>query len=177
MSKASQHVAFVLRHHPESIGITLDDQGWADIDAVVEGINRTRPMTREKLLEIVRRDDSGRYSVSSDGTKIRANQGHSECVAVDIDFEEALPPAVLYHGTAEQNIASIEKLGILSMKRQYVHMYEDPEKSREKGGRHGKPVVFAIDTVKMLKDGYRFCVSENSVWQIREVPPIYISLI
>lgn len=168
----SKFIALILRHRPEAIGITLDEHGWADVEALIAGINRTRPFTMADLEEIVRSDSKQRYAFNDDKTLIRANQGHS--VPVDVEMPEMTPPECLYHGTGEKYTASIEKQGLISKSRLYVHLSMDYETARQVGSRHGKPVVYLVETGKMAADGFKFYRSVNGVWLTKSVPPQYL---
>lgn len=167
-TKTSKFLSLILRHKPEVIGITLDEHGWARVDEVIVGIAKTRPMSMEILEEIVATDSKGRYVFNEDKTLIRANQGHS--VHVDVELEEKVPPEVLYHGTGEKSVASIETQGLLPMSRLYVHLSTDVATAAKVGQRHGKPVVFRVDAQKMAAQGHRFYVSRNGVWLTKQVP-------
>ena len=145
--KLSKYISYLLRHHPEAAGVTLDEHGWAVVDELINGMSKTHPITRDVLEEIVRTDAKQRYTISSDGTCIRANHGHS--VKVDPEPEETEPPEFLYHGTAEKSVESILEKGILPMERVYVHISSDIETAMEVGRRHGKPVVFRIKSAEM----------------------------
>ncbi len=103
----SKFISLILRHHPEVIGITLDEHGWADIEELIEGIKKTRPFNREMLEDIVRTDNKQRYSFNQEKTLIRANQGHS--IPVDVELPVAVPPEYLYHGTGRKYVESIER--------------------------------------------------------------------
>ena len=124
------------------------------------------------LEEIVATDDKGRYSFNEDKTLIRANQGHS--VQVDVGLKKISPPSVLYHGTGEKYISSIEEIGLIPKTRLYVHLSSDYDTAVKVGSRHGSPVVYTVDTESMLKDGYTFYVSENGVFLVDAVPSKYI---
>ena len=171
-SSTSKFIALILRHKPEVIGITLDEHGWADVDALIAGIAKTRPFNRKMLEEIVRTDEKQRYSFNEDGTLIRANQGHS--IPVDVELEKKNPPAVLYHGTGRKYVESIEKQGLLPKSRLYVHLSADPQTAVKVGSRHGSPVVYQIDTGRMAADGHDFYLSANGVWLTKTVPPEYM---
>ena len=106
LTRTSRYLSLVLRHRPQEAGITLDGHGWANVDELIAGVSRKRPLTRELLEEIVRTDNKQRYSFSEDGTKIRANQGHS--IPVDVELEEMSPPEYLGHGTGE-NLLRVSK--------------------------------------------------------------------
>ena len=111
LTRISKYISLILRHKPEVIGIKLDTHGWADVNALLAGISRKYPINRDILEEIVQSDEKQRYSFSEDGTKIRANQGHS--VQVDVELPVTEPPETLYHGTARRFAASIEAQGLL----------------------------------------------------------------
>ena len=168
----SKFISLILRHKPETIGITLDDHGWADTKELIEGVNKTHPLTMEILEEIVRTDEKQRYSFNEDKTRIRANQGHS--IPIDADLTETEPPEVLYHGTSEKSVSSIEQQGLKPMSRLYVHLSKDAETARTVGARHGRPVVYLVLAGEMHRDGYPFFLSANGVWLTREVPVRYL---
>ena len=168
----SKYIALILRHKPETIGITLDEHGWADVRELIEGISKTHPLDMDLLEKIVREDEKQRYSFNEDKTLIRANQGHS--IPVDVELEEVVPPEILYHGTGEKYVTSIDKQGLLPKSRLYVHLSSDQETAVKVGQRHGRPVVYIVDSKKMHEDGYRFFRSVNHVWLTKEVPPVYL---
>ncbi|MBQ2347958.1 MAG: RNA 2'-phosphotransferase [Clostridia bacterium] len=173
----SKKLALVLRHNPQKIGITLDSNGWADVDILIENFNKKfkAELTMEKLEEIVRTNDKKRYSFNEDKTKIRANQGHS--INVDVELKQAVPPEILYHGTALRFADSIEKNGILKMNRLYVHLSLDEATPLKVGIRHGKPVIFKVKAGEMYRAGHIFYLSENNVWLTDSVSPQYIERI
>ena len=175
--KCSKFLSLILRHHPETIGIALDPQGWADVDELILKVNQAGRYALDKVLleEIVRTDNKQRYSFNGDHSRIRANQGHS--IQVDVELEEKIPPEILYHGTGEKSVASILQQGLKPRSRLYVHLSPTPEVARQVGGRHGKPVVFQVDAGRMSKDGVLFYLSKNGVWLVKEVPPKYLSFI
>lgn len=173
LTSASKYLSLILRHKPETIGILLDQHGWADVDQVIQGISKTYSgFTLETLKEIVDTDNKQRYSFNSDYTKIRANQGHS--VKVDIELKESNPPEFLYHGTAERFTNSIKAEGLKPMGRLYVHLSTDIDMAHKVGSRHGNPRVFCVDAKRMKQDGYKFLLSENGVWLTEKVPPEYL---
>ena len=173
LTEISKFISLILRHKPEAIGITLDNHGWADVNELIEGVaKQNKGFNMTMLEEIVRTDNKQRYSFNDDKTKIRANQGHS--VKVDVELEEKEPPSILYHGTATRFLGSITKQGLLHMSRLYVHLSKDMETATKVGTRHGSPVVLEVDAEKMYKDGYRFYLSDNGVWLTKEVPTIYL---
>lgn len=171
-TETSRYISLILRHKPDVIGIALDEHGWANVDELIAGVNRTHPLTMEILEEIVRTDDKMRYSFNEDKTLIRANQGHS--IQVDVELTESIPPAVLYHGTAEKYVESIDQIGLVPKSRLYVHLSSDMDTAIKVGARHGKVVVYLIDTSEMLADGHKFYLSANGVWLTKAVPTIYL---
>lgn len=172
LTDISTYMAYVLRHNPSAAGITLDKNGWAEVDAFIEGVSKTHPMTLELLEQLVACDDKGRYAFSADKTRIRANQGHS--IPVDVELKEVTPPSFLYHGTAEESVASIEREGLKPMSRLYVHLSDDYQTAVTVGARHGTPTVYTVDTHGMHADGYRFYLSANGVYLTDLVPPRYL---
>ena len=172
LQKVSKFVSLILRHRPEVIGITLDEHGWADVQELLRGVSRTRPLTAGELEEIVRTDSKQRYSFNEDHTLIRANQGHS--VPVDAELPQAEPPAELWHGTGVKSVASIRAQGLLPGARLYVHLSADRETAVQVGRRHGLPFVFRVAAGRMAADGYTFFRSVNGVWLTKHVPAAYL---
>ena len=172
-NSTSKFISLILRHRPEVIGITLDEHGWANVDELLAGINRTRPLDMAGLEEIVRTDEKQRYAFNADKTKIRANQGHS--VPVDVELQAVTPPALLYHGTGEKYVPSIEARGLIPRTRLYVHLSGDYDTARKVGARHGSPRVYQINAARMASDGYVFYRSVNGVWLTKAVPPQYLT--
>lgn len=170
--KISRYLSLILRHKPEVIGICLDEYGWADVDALIDGIAKNNIFNREILEEIVRTDEKQRYSFSEDGTKIRANQGHS--VSVNLELQPAQPPELLWHGTAEKYVSSIEKTGLKPGSRMYVHLSSDFQTAQTVGSRHGKPVVYQVKSGEMYRSGFRFYRSVNGIWMTILVPVEYL---
>jgi putative RNA 2'-phosphotransferase len=123
---------------------------------------------------VVAKNDKQRFSLSADGNRIRANQGHS--IPVDLKLEPIEPPIVLFHGTATRFLNSILKNGLKSGSRQHVHLSPDEATAIKVGQRHGKPVVLQIDSSSMHADGHVFYRSENNVWLTRHVPVKYMNL-
>ena len=172
LTKLGKFLALILRHKPEVIGIKLDEHGWANVSELIEGINKQQDFNMKILEEIVRTDEKQRYSFNEDKTLIRANQGHS--INVDVELEEKEPPDYLYHGTGKKYVDSISKNGIISKSRLYVHLSSDYETAINVGKRHGDPRVYRVRTRDMYKDGYKFYLSKNGVWLTKEVPLIYL---
>ena len=131
LERISKFISLILRHNPDVIGITLDSHGWADVDELIAGVSKKYPIDREILSKIVADDKKGRYSFSEDGRHIRANQGHS--INVDVELQEKDPPEILYHGTGEKSVSSIEAEGLKPQTRLYVHLSLTPEAARKVG--------------------------------------------
>lgn len=169
----SKFISMILRHKPEEIRITLDEHGWANVDELIAGIAKQyKGFGMSELEEIVRTDNKQRYSFNEDKTLIRANQGHS--IPVDVELEEKEPPIVLYHGTGEKYVSSIDAKGLKPKSRLYVHLSKDIATAFNVGKRHGEPVVYAIDAAKMYQDGFKFYESANKVWLTKLVPIKYM---
>lgn len=175
LNKLSVFISLVLRHKPDEAHITLDEHGWANVEELLAGINDTgRKIDMEILEEIVRTDNKQRYSFNEDKTLIRANQGHS--IPVDVELEEKQPPQFLYHGTAERFLDSIMLEGLKPMSRLYVHLSKDEETAVKVGKRHGNPVVLKISAEEMYRDGKKFYLSQNGVWLTKYIEKKYIEM-
>lgn len=173
ITETSKFPVLILRHKPESIGITLDEHGWANVEELVAGIAKTtQGFTKEILDEIVRTDNKGRYSYNEDGTKIRANQGHS--IQVDVELEKKNPTEILWHETGEKYVESIDEQGLIPKSRLYVHLSSDEKTAKKVGSRHGKPVIYKVYSGQMAEDGYVFFLSANGVWLTKKVPAKYL---
>lgn len=169
----SRFISLILRHKPEAVGITLDANGWCDIDALIEGINGAgKPMDRALLEKIVKEDNKQRYIIDHNANKIRANQGHS--IAIDLELKTHQPPSTLYHGTVPRFLASILEKGLIKGQRQHVHLSDNRSTALSVGKRRGEAVILEVDAVRMFKDGYVFYRSENGVWLTDFVPSQYI---
>ena len=171
-SDLSKFISLILRHKPEVIGISLDDHGWANVDELLAGIRRTRPIDTEMLEEIVRTDEKQRYTFNEDHARIRANQGHS--IQVDVELEEKEPPEYLFHGTGRKYVESIDQTGLIPKSRLYVHLSGDQETAIKVGKRHGEPIVYQVAAGAMARDGHKFWRSANDVWLTKRVPPEYL---
>lgn len=172
LKETSKFISLILRHKPETIGITLDEHGWANVDELISGIAKTHPIDMAILEQIVAEDEKQRYSFNEDKTLIRANQGHS--IPVDVELEEKQPPELLYHGTGEKHVSSINEQGLIPKSRLYVHLSKDEETAVKVGQRHGKPVIYKVKSGEMYNDGYKFFRSVNGVWLTKSVPVKYM---
>jgi len=177
MSKqTSKFLSLVLRHAPERIGLVLDPRGWASVDELIAKANAAGvAFDHATILDIVRTSDKQRFTLSADGTRIRAAQGHS--VDVDLHLPPSVPPDVLFHGTARANIDAILAEGLKPGRRRHVHLSSNEETAHRVGMRHGTPVIFRVDTARMHADGHTFWQADNGVWLTDSVAPIYLTLI
>jgi len=177
----SKFLAMVLRHKPETIGIALDKNGWVDVKELIDRSNTFQkaegfePITKAILDEVVADNDKKRFEYSEDGWQIRACQGHS--VDVDLELDSNIPPKFLFHGTAKQFIPSIRINGLDKRQRNHVHLSKDHDTAVKVGSRHGSPHVLRIDTEAMIKEGYDFFLSNNGVWLVDDVPAKYIDFL
>ena len=170
--RLGKFLSLVLRHKPGAEGISLDEHGWANVDELLNGVRRTgRQIDMETLERIVRENNKQRYSFDEDHTRIRANQGHS--LQVDVELQQVDPLQYLYHGTATRFLPTIQAEGIKKMSRQYVHLSGDYQTAAAVGRRHGTPVVLRINAEAMARDGAAFYRSENGVWLCDYVSPEY----
>ena len=172
MTSVGKLISLILRHKPDVIGITLDEHGWANVYGLIKGVNKSHKLTMEMLEEIVATDDKQRYSFNEDKTRIRANQGHS--INVDVELEEVEPPEYLWHGTGRKYVDSIMKDGLIPKSRLYVHLSDNYNTAINVGVRHGEPVVLCIWAGDMYRDGYKFYRSKNGVWLVKHVPVEYL---
>jgi putative RNA 2'-phosphotransferase len=171
--RQSKFLSLVLRHDPARIGLRLDEAGWADVDELLARAGEAgMPLTWASLREVVEQNDKQRFAFSPDGRRIRANQGHS--LPVDLQLAPVSPPERLFHGTATRFLAAIREQGLTAQRRQHVHLSADPATAVAVGRRHGAPVVLTIEAGRMAVDGYRFVRSANWVWLTDVVPAPYI---
>lgn len=174
LNELSKFLSYVLRHEPQAIGLVLDSEGWADIETLIAGANQSgKTLTREQIQQVVETSDKKRFSLSDDGLRIRAAQGHST-QAVAIQYPEKQPPEFLYHGTASRFLEPIQKEGLKPGERHYVHLSEDEQTAIAVGQRYGKPVVLKIEALRMHQQGFKFFQADNGVWLVRTVPTIFI---
>ncbi len=170
LERKSKTLSYLLRHNPEDLN--MDSNGWVSVDDILRKLN----MTIDDLKEVVKTNDKKRFGFNDDITKIRANQGHS--ISVDVQLKEVEPPKFLYHGTSPSFVREIIRSGGLSkMRRQHVHLSADRETAVNVGKRHSKyldPAIFTVRSYDMYEDGYKFFLSENNVWLTEYVPKKYL---
>lgn len=180
LNQVSKYMSLILRHKPEVAGITLDEHGWAYVGNLVVAVAKKFPgFDVMMLMCIVATDEKKRYSFNADGSKIRANQGHS--IPVDLELEPVKPPKYLYHGTAKRFDKNISAQGLLRMNRQHVHLSKDIDTARTVGLRHAKKekdvIIYKIDSETMFYSGHNFFLSENGVWLTDHVPSAYLEVV
>lgn len=173
--RISKFLSLVLRHKPETIGITLDENGWTPVTDLIEKLGTAGTSIDFSILKhVVDTNTKKRFAFNDTFDKIRASQGHS--ITIELGYEPQVPPEILYHGTAAQHIQSILSTGLNKGNRHQVHLSADINTAINVGKRHGRPIVFEISAEKMHNDGYAFFVSENNVWLTDNVPPEYLSI-
>lgn len=171
--KTSKFLSKHLRHDPGGLGLTLQAGGWVAVNDLLTACQRKGVhISRVDLDTVVAENDKQRFSYDATGTRIRANQGHS--VEVDLQLQAVAPPSLLYHGTGHVTADAIEQDGLRKMRRHHVHLSTDVPTAIRVGARHGKPVIFEIDAAGMHRDGFEFFCSENGVWLVDEVPSKYL---
>lgn len=174
-NKKSKFLSYVLRHHPESIGLALDASGWAAIGELLARLAATGSgMSRATLMEIVATDAKQRYTISEDGLHIRAAQGHS--IDVDLALAPIAPPETLYHGTAMGFVSTIRAEGLKRGRRLQVHLSADDATAKAVGRRRGSPVVLLVASGEMHRQGHEFFRADNGVWLTDEVPPEFLKI-
>lgn len=171
--RISKFLSLVLRHQPEKIGISLDSAGWTDVEVLLAALAKAgRRLTRAQLDEVIATNDKKRFELSEDGKRVRASQGHS--VRVDLGYQPAEPPDVLYHGAADRNRGPIFAMGLIKGARHHVHLSADYQTAVSVGQRHGRPCVLIVDARQMVSHGHRFFLSTNGVWLTDHIPPQYL---
>ena len=170
LQKQSKFLSKILRHDPSSAGIKLDDKGWADVSDIL----RVLKIKKIELEEIVETNDKKRFEFDTNELKIRARQGHS--IEVDVELQEYVPIDFLYHGTANRFLGSIMNEGLSKQSRNHVHLSDNLETATKVGKRHGSPVILKIDAVQMVKDGFAFYKSNNDVYLTNNIPIKYITI-
>lgn len=175
LKKISKFLSYILRHHPESIGLEVDRQGWAHLSTLIAKAQEDgRNISREIIGKVMAKGGKQRFSLSDDGNYIRAGYGHS--IDVDLDLEPKPPPDNLYHGTASRNVESILADGLHSGSRKMVHLTASKSDATEVGSRHGKPQLLTILARQMYEQGHPFYQSDSepSIWLVESVPAEFI---
>jgi len=171
--RISKFLSYVLRHHPDSIGIELDRRGWVDVEKLLQGARQKGVrIALDELRTVVKENDKQRFSFSEDSLKIRANYGHS--IVVDLGYSPIEPPGVLYHGTAKRNLKAIRANGLTKGNRQYVHLSPDSDTATSVGRRHGKPIVLKVESRRMHSNRHKFYLSNTGIWLTESVPVEYL---
>lgn len=174
--RLSKFLARILRHAPESAGLTLDREGWADLHGVVQAAQRAQlAQSAAEVARVVEINDKQRFALSSDGLRIRAVQGHST-VDVNRSFEAVTPPELLWHGTTERKLPAILADGLKPGRRHHVHLSPDRATALKVGQRHGRPVLLEVEAGAMTAAALVFHRAENGVWLTRAVPPAFLRL-
>jgi len=174
--KISKIISRVLRHSPDEVGLTLGSGGWVNIADLVRALkDHGHSASRKLLMEIVEKSDKQRFALSKNGQRIRAAQGHS--VDIDLGYKVVEPPELLYHGTVPRSVDDIKKDGLSKRGRHHVHLSPDVETAQCVGARRGKPVTLEIRSGQMHRDGIQFMCSDNGVWLVDSVAPMYIDIL
>lgn len=175
LTHISKFLSLVLRHQPETIGIQLDQNGWADVKELIEKANNNGIKFDQEMLNlIVATNSKKRFAFNETLDKIRASQGHS--IEIELDYTNQKPPEILYHGTGEKSVQSIISIGLEKRNRQHVHLSSYIETAIKVGQRHGKPFVFKVLAEQMYNDNFQFFISDNGVWLTDNVPTKYLKL-
>ncbi|KAE9644624.1 RNA 2'-phosphotransferase [Pseudomonas sp. PB103] len=175
LDETSKFLSFVLRHEPQAIGLALNAEGWASIDALISGAaGDGRQLSHELIENVVASSDKKRFAISADGHSIRAVQGHST-KSVDLQFEQKQPPQTLYHGTATRFLDSIHEQGLIPGQRHHVHLSEEIATASAVGQRYGTLVVLQVAAQQMEEQGFKFYQAENGVWLTEQVPARFLS--
>lgn len=172
VKKISKSLSYWLRHHPENIGITINEDGWTDVKELIEKAKHKLMFDFNELKHVVDTNDKKRFSLSEDLCSIKANQGHT--IEVEIKFKEVVPPQILYHGAPVKVVDQIMKEGLKKMSRHHVHLSPDKETAAKVGSRRGDYKILEIEAMRMRADGHKIYISENGVYLVDEVPEKYI---
>lgn len=171
--KTSKFLSLILRHSPDTIGLRLDENGWADVEELIQkSVGKSMYFSSQELEEVVLTNDKQRFAFNDDKTRIRASQGHS--VDVELQLEAKVPPEVLYHGTVEKFLQSIMTEGLRKMERHHVHLSQDRETAEKVGSRRGTAIILVVRSGEMNREGVEFYLSANGVWLTEQVPVKYI---
>lgn len=171
----SKFLSYVLRHKPEAIGLKLDTEGWANISDLVRGAQQVGQTLNEEIIRVVvENSEKQRFTMSGDGKRIRAAQGHTTG-AVAIDHKRVVPPAILYHGTATRFETSIMQEGLRPGQRHHVHLSDNFDTAESVGLRYGKPLVLSVAAARMHDQGFAFYQADNGVWLTALVPTTFLT--
>jgi putative RNA 2'-phosphotransferase len=175
LKKTSKFLSYVLRHNPGALGLEVGPGGWVDVDTLIERARANgRSLSRSRIEHVIAAGEKTRFTMSADGSRIRATYGHS--IDVNLDLEPTTPPEQLYHGTAQSALPSIREEGLRPQSRQYVHLSPTPDEARSVGQRHGTPVVLIVDAPALQKAGHTLYHSADTVWLTRRVPPSFLHI-
>lgn len=173
LRRITKYVSYVLRHGPDTVGVTMDGNGWVDVDELIERSDGHHRLSRPLIDQLVATDEKQRFALSDDGRRIRARHGHS--VEVDLGLKPRRPPANLYHGTGVFNVQPILERGLLPLGRVHVHLSDDRQAAATVAGPLESPMVLTIDAAAMAADGHQFLLSENGIWLSGPIPPKYLT--
>lgn len=175
-TKLSKEVSYALRHAPWEYELELDKNGWVPVDQLLQAFCQStewQNIELDDLKVMIEKSEKKRHEIEENS--IRALYGHS--VPMKIVKEEAIPPKFLYHGTAHNFLSEIEKNGLRSMSRQYVHLSEDIETANLVGKRKDKnPIILVINTENVRAKGIRFYFGNEKVWLADRIPPEFIEV-
>ena len=173
ITKISKFLSLILRHQPETINIMPDENGWVNVDELIQKSNTAGVKLDVDILKhVVATNNKKRFAFNESHDKIRASQGHS--IEVELGYEPQVPPKILYHGTTIRNMESILSTGLEKRQRQHVHLSKDTETAIKVAIRHGKPLILEVAALQMHHDGFKFFLSENGVWLTDSVPAQYL---
>lgn len=174
--KISKYLSKHLRHQPERIGLELLPGGWVKVQQLLAATSQNGfDISLSELTQVVASNDKQRFSFDDSGDLIRANQGHS--TDVDLQLTVRTPPAILYHGTHTQAVTEILKTGLQKMSRHHVHLTTNLSVAHDVGGRRGKSIIIGVNAVLMESNGHNFYCTANDVWLVDHVPPEYLKLL
>ncbi|AFY91384.1 RNA 2'-phosphotransferase [Chamaesiphon minutus] len=172
--RISKYLSKHLRHQPERLGLELLPGGWIEVDKLLAAASAHGfEISLADLHQVVATNDKQRFAFNESGDLIRANQGHS--IDIDLQLTAQTPPDTLYHGTHIKAIAAIFATGLQKMSRHHVHLTTDLNTAFKVGARRGESVILGIDTLAMVADGYSFYLTDNDVWLVDAVPPQYLA--
>lgn len=174
IAKVEKLLTIVLRHRPQSVSATIDQEGWASIREIVAGAPVDVGLTEARLLEVVRSSPKHRFELSEDATRVRARQGHS--IPVKLGLTPRKPPRILLHGTSLAALEAIREQGLIPGFRNHVHLTTSRDVAEEVARRHGSPCVICVDAAAMHAEGYEFFRTSNDVWLVAGVPPLFIEV-